>query len=210
MFIVMIASECAPVAKVGGLGDVVFGLSRELELRGNAVEIILPKYDYMRYDQIWGLQVTYQDLWVPWFNYRSSSAPARADAASGQAWAWPGEVVAPARRPPDQHIGHGGVRAEPLDEPGEDIAPGAGRSASTRCARRAGGTHRAVCEPMRRMNLPNRKRSSWFGCRSGSDGGRWTKGKLLPRTSYSILFRLTQPAPRRLFAGLWRTRSRRA
>ena len=42
MFIVMIASECAPVAKVGGLGDVVFGLSRELELRGNAVEIILP------------------------------------------------------------------------------------------------------------------------------------------------------------------------
>jgi len=66
MFIVMIASECAPVAKVGGLGDVVFGLSRELEIRGNAVEIILPKYDCMRYDHIWGLQVTYQDLWVPW------------------------------------------------------------------------------------------------------------------------------------------------
>ena len=69
MFIVMIASECAPVAKVGGLGDVVFGLSRELELRGHAVEIILPKYDCMRYDQIWGLHVAYQDLWVPWFNY---------------------------------------------------------------------------------------------------------------------------------------------
>jgi len=69
MYIVMVASECAPVAKVGGLGDVVFGLSRELEIRGNAVEIILPKYDSMRHDQIWGLQVTYQDLWVPWFNY---------------------------------------------------------------------------------------------------------------------------------------------
>lgn len=70
MYIVMIASECAPVAKVGGLGDVVFGLSRELEIRGNAVEIILPKYDCMRYDHIWGLQVTYDDLWVPWFNYQ--------------------------------------------------------------------------------------------------------------------------------------------
>lgn len=69
MFIMMVASECAPVAKVGGLGDVVFGLSRELELRGHAVEIVLPKYDCMRYDQIWGLHVTYPDLWVPWFNY---------------------------------------------------------------------------------------------------------------------------------------------
>jgi len=69
MYIVMLASECAPVAKVGGLGDVVFGLSREIEIRGNAVEIILPKYDCMRYDQIWGLQISYQDLWVPWFNY---------------------------------------------------------------------------------------------------------------------------------------------
>ncbi len=68
MYIVMVSTECAPVAKVGGLADVVFGLSRELEIRGNAVEIILPKYDCMRYDQIWGLHITYQDLWVPWFN----------------------------------------------------------------------------------------------------------------------------------------------
>ncbi len=68
MYIVMISSECAPVAKVGGLADVVFGLSRELEIRGNSVEIFLPKYDCMRYDHIWGLHVTYQDLWVPWYN----------------------------------------------------------------------------------------------------------------------------------------------
>jgi starch synthase len=67
MFILMLASECAPVAKVGGLGDVVFGLSRELEIRGNSVEIILPKYDCLRYDQIYDLRVTYQDLWVPWY-----------------------------------------------------------------------------------------------------------------------------------------------
>jgi starch synthase len=63
----MISAECAPVAKVGGLADVVYGLTRELEIRGNSVEIILPKYDCMRYDQIWGLHMTMQDLWVPWY-----------------------------------------------------------------------------------------------------------------------------------------------
>lgn len=66
MYIAMISPECAPVAKVGGLADVVFGLSRELEVRGNEVHIILPKYDCMRYDHIWGLTITFGDLWVPW------------------------------------------------------------------------------------------------------------------------------------------------
>lgn len=66
MYIVQIASECAPVIKAGGLGDVVYGLSRELEIRGHAVEIILPKYDNMRYDHIWGLHEAYRDLMVPW------------------------------------------------------------------------------------------------------------------------------------------------
>ncbi len=68
MYIVMVASECAPVAKVGGLADVIYGLSRELEIRGNAVEIILPKYDCMRYDHIRDLSVSYENLQVPWFN----------------------------------------------------------------------------------------------------------------------------------------------
>ncbi len=67
MYIVMISAECAPVAKVGGLADVVYGLTRELEIRGNSVEIILPKYDCMRYDQIWGLHIVMHDLWVPWY-----------------------------------------------------------------------------------------------------------------------------------------------
>lgn len=65
MYIVMTATEYAPVAKVGGLGDVVQGLTRELAIRGNAVEVILPKYDCMRYDRIWGLQKSFSDLWVP-------------------------------------------------------------------------------------------------------------------------------------------------
>lgn len=67
MYIVQVASECAPVIKAGGLGDVVYGLSRELEIRGNTVELILPMYDNMRYDQIWGLHDAYRDLYVPWY-----------------------------------------------------------------------------------------------------------------------------------------------
>ncbi|HEB76151.1 MAG TPA: glycogen synthase [Nitrospirae bacterium] len=68
MYIVMVATECAPVAKVGGLADVVFGLSRELEIRGNSVEIILPKYDCMRYDHIYALQEVFHDLYVPFYD----------------------------------------------------------------------------------------------------------------------------------------------
>jgi starch synthase len=67
MYIVQIASECAPVIKAGGLGDVVYGLSRELDSQGHCVELILPKYDCMRYDHIWGLHDAYRDLKVPWY-----------------------------------------------------------------------------------------------------------------------------------------------
>lgn len=67
MYIVQIASECAPVIKAGGLGDVVYGLSRDLEQRGHCVELILPKYSNMRYDHIWGLHDAYRELWVPWY-----------------------------------------------------------------------------------------------------------------------------------------------
>ncbi|MFD2113342.1 glycogen synthase [Thiorhodococcus fuscus] len=67
LFIVHITPELAGVAKVGGLADVVFGLSRELAIRGNHVEIILPKYASMRYDQIHDLHEVYKDLWVPWY-----------------------------------------------------------------------------------------------------------------------------------------------
>ena len=68
MYVVMVAPECAPAAKAGGLGDVVSGLSRELELCGNAVEIILPKYASMRDSDVWNLQPSYHDLQVPWYD----------------------------------------------------------------------------------------------------------------------------------------------
>nr|CRH04447.1 GT5 : Glycogen synthase [Candidatus Magnetococcus massalia] len=65
MYIVQISSECAPAAKTGGLGDVVNGLSKELAEREHQVEVVLPKYDCMRYDRIEDLHVCYEELWVP-------------------------------------------------------------------------------------------------------------------------------------------------
>jgi len=66
MHVVMLASECAPAAKVGGLGDVVHGLSQELVARGHRVEIILPKYDCLRLDRVEGLALEPAPLSVPW------------------------------------------------------------------------------------------------------------------------------------------------
>ncbi|KAK4440134.1 putative starch synthase 4, chloroplastic/amyloplastic [Sesamum alatum] len=43
--------------EVGGLGDVVTGLSKALQKKGHLVEIVLPKYDSMRYDLIQDLKV---------------------------------------------------------------------------------------------------------------------------------------------------------
>ncbi|WP_083829194.1 glycogen synthase [Thiocapsa marina] len=68
LFIVHITPELASVAKVGGLADVVFGLSRELAIRGNHVEIILPMYATLRHDQIFEMHEVYKDLWVPWYD----------------------------------------------------------------------------------------------------------------------------------------------
>jgi starch synthase len=45
MRIVQIATECAPWAKAGGLGDVVFGLSRALNRSGHETVVLLPHYE---------------------------------------------------------------------------------------------------------------------------------------------------------------------
>ncbi len=68
LYVVHITPELASVAKVGGLADVVFGLSRELAIRGNHVEIILPMYATLRHDQIFEMHEVYKDLWVPWYD----------------------------------------------------------------------------------------------------------------------------------------------
>ncbi|KAL6610545.1 hypothetical protein ACP70R_040514 [Stipagrostis hirtigluma subsp. patula] len=57
LHIVHIAAEMAPVAKVGGLADVISGLGKALQKKGHLVEIILPKYDCMQHNHINNLKV---------------------------------------------------------------------------------------------------------------------------------------------------------
>jgi starch synthase len=47
MKIIHLSTEFAPLAKAGGMGDVLVGLSRELLRLGHEVEVILPKYDFI-------------------------------------------------------------------------------------------------------------------------------------------------------------------
>ncbi|KAH9325755.1 hypothetical protein KI387_005933, partial [Taxus chinensis] len=56
MHIVHVAVEMAPIAKVGGLGDVVTSLSRAVQDFGHSVEIICPKYDCLNYNHVRDLQ----------------------------------------------------------------------------------------------------------------------------------------------------------
>lgn len=62
MHIVHISTELAPLAKVGGLGDVVLGLSRELSWKGHDVDIVIPKYDCMDSEQIRDISIVQNDL----------------------------------------------------------------------------------------------------------------------------------------------------
>ncbi|KAK1375131.1 Starch synthase [Heracleum sosnowskyi] len=52
MHIVHIAVEMAPIAKVGGLGDVVTSLSRAVQDLSHTVEIIFPKYDCLNLSNV--------------------------------------------------------------------------------------------------------------------------------------------------------------
>ncbi|KAL9671884.1 hypothetical protein QQ045_009457 [Rhodiola kirilowii] len=56
MHIVHIAVEMAPIAKVGGLGDVVTSLSRAVKDLNHNVDIILPKYDCLNFHDVKDLQ----------------------------------------------------------------------------------------------------------------------------------------------------------
>ncbi|KAG2487464.1 hypothetical protein HYH03_013886 [Edaphochlamys debaryana] len=63
--VVHVASEMAPIAKVGGLADVVASLAKAHQATGLLTEVILPKYDCIHYGEVHELrQMT--ELEVPW------------------------------------------------------------------------------------------------------------------------------------------------
>lgn len=63
MHIVHIAVEMAPIAKVGGLGDVVTSLSRAVQDLNHNVDIILPKYDCLNLSNVKDLQFHKSYFW---------------------------------------------------------------------------------------------------------------------------------------------------
>ncbi|XP_068504356.1 starch synthase 3, chloroplastic/amyloplastic-like [Phaseolus vulgaris] len=63
MHIVHIAVEMAPIAKVGGLGDVVTSLSRAIQDLDHRVDIILPKYDCLNLNNVKNFQYHKNYFW---------------------------------------------------------------------------------------------------------------------------------------------------
>lgn len=62
MHIIHFSAEIAPVAKVGGLGDVILGMCHELVNRGDQVDIVLPKYDCLDLSGIEDLRILYKGV----------------------------------------------------------------------------------------------------------------------------------------------------
>lgn len=62
MYIVHLTTELAPIAKVGGLGDVTAGLGKALTEEGEKVEVILPFYDHIDRTKLKNLKVDYKNL----------------------------------------------------------------------------------------------------------------------------------------------------
>ncbi|KAJ1427192.1 Starch synthase, catalytic domain [Sesbania bispinosa] len=63
MHIIHIAVEMAPIAKVGGLGDVVTSLSRAVQDLNHNVDIVLPKYDCLNLSNVKDFQCHKNYFW---------------------------------------------------------------------------------------------------------------------------------------------------
>lgn len=64
MHIIHVTSELAQAAKAGGLGDVLYGLSKAQVKLGHQIEIIIPKYDITEWGHLKNLQPIERNLWV--------------------------------------------------------------------------------------------------------------------------------------------------
>ncbi len=62
MRIVHISAEFAPIAKAGGMGEVLVGLCREFSRAENTVEVILPKYDLIDLSKLTDLKLETPDF----------------------------------------------------------------------------------------------------------------------------------------------------
>jgi starch synthase len=62
MRIVQVAAEFSPIAKAGGLGEVVVGLSRELSRIHEDVDVIIPKYDLIDLKKLSHIQMEVPDF----------------------------------------------------------------------------------------------------------------------------------------------------
>lgn len=74
--VLMVSSEAVPLAKSGGLGDVVSALSAELKRRGHDVRIVLPRYysisktGLTAHSEPLGVPVGFQEEWCGIFETR--------------------------------------------------------------------------------------------------------------------------------------------
>lgn len=62
--VLFVASEAAPFAKVGGLGEVMFSLPRALRNLGHDARVMMPRYASVSPDK-YNLKIVYPDLEVP-------------------------------------------------------------------------------------------------------------------------------------------------
>ena len=69
LHVVSVSVEMAPIAKVGGLGDVVTSLGLAVQAEGHKVEVVLPKYDVLKYDLIEDLKEEEGFQWGGCYNH---------------------------------------------------------------------------------------------------------------------------------------------
>lgn len=76
MHVIHVTAEMAPIAKVGGLGDVVMGLARACLTRGHKVDVMLPFYECIQRQYIDDLALVhtynsfFDGVWVSTNAYR--------------------------------------------------------------------------------------------------------------------------------------------